>query len=396
MKAAAHPRNDERLARLNSYGILDTGEEEVFDEIVELATRLTGSPISLVSLVDRDRQWFKARKGGLPRQTDLENSVCAHAILQDGLFEIEDLEADERTAGLSIVTEDDEAVRFYAGTPIKTSDDLPLGMLCILDTRPRRLTDDQRFALTVLGKQVCAQLELRARLSAETEAGDRMREREMELQKALSEQELLAKEIDHRVKNSLAMVSSFLNMQKRRAESEEAKTELEAASHRVAAISLLHQELYNASVTGRISLPQLADRILMLLREAAPANVELRAELEPLIVDSRRAAAFAVVTNEFVTNSFKYAFRDRPGGCVTVTGRPEHEGYRLTLSDDGVGGDPCKARTGRGLGTRIIRSIAGQLGDDARLSVTAEGYRFSALIPELKEDATQSDGPKPR
>ena len=319
-------------------------------------------------------------KGDLPGETDLDNSVCAHAILEDGLFEIRDLRTDPRTADMPVVNGEEDNFRFYAGVPIKTSDELPLGMLCVVDREPRQLTDEQRFALNVLGNQVRAQFELRERLRSESEASGRARDREIQLQKALAEQELLAKEIDHRVKNSLAMVSSFLNMQKRRAESEEARAELETASHRVAAISLLHQELYSASVTGRILLPQLADRILMLLREAAPANIELRSELDPIVLDSRRAAAFAVVTNEFVTNSFKYAFEGRDEGYLLLSGKRVDDRYRLIFSDNGVGGNPDAAVLGRGFGTRIIRSIGSQLGDKAELSITPEGYRFSVDI----------------
>lgn len=385
MKADAHPRNDERLARLHAYDLLDSGQEAAFDDIVELASRITESPISLVSLLDEDRQWFKARKGDVPEETGLENSVCAHAILQNDLFEIEDLSTDGRTSDMPIVNGEDGDLRFYAGVPLLTDDGLPLGMLCVLDTKPRRLTEDQRFALRVLGDQVRARFDLRARLLAETRTNENIRQRELELQNALSEQKLMAKEIDHRVKNSLAMVSSFLNMQKRRAESDEAKIELETASHRVAAISLLHQELYNASRTGRIQLPQLADRICLLLRESAPENVELLTELDPLILDSRQAAAFAVVTNEFVTNSFKYAFKDRQEGRVVLQGKKLDNGdYRLTLSDDGIGGDPS-ILSGRGLGTRIIRSIGAQLGDDSELTVTHEGCRLQVTIREEEE-----------
>ncbi|RLQ88709.1 sensor histidine kinase [Notoacmeibacter ruber] len=387
MKAEAHPRNEERLARLREYEILDTADEQDFDDIVDLASRLTGRPVSLVSLVDEDRQWFKARKGDGPRQTDLDNSVCAHGILQDGLFEIEDLSIDERTADMPMVDGTTGRFRFYAGVPLKTSEGLPLGMLCVLDTEPGKLSEDQRFALRVLGDQVLAQLNLRAQLAAERETSRRVHLREAELQKSLAEQELLAKEIDHRVKNSLAMVSSFLNMQRRQAKSEETKAELETASRRVAAVSLLHQELYDASVTGRISLPHLSDRIMLLLRENAPNNVELRSELDPIILDSRRAAAFAVVANEFITNSFKYAFKDKDSGTVFLSGKASESGYRLILSDDGVGnGSPAAA--GKGLGTRIIEAMSLQLGGDSELSVTPAGYRLSLTI----EPPVQGEG----
>ncbi|RZI58517.1 MAG: GAF domain-containing protein, partial [Zymomonas sp.] len=116
---AATIADDARLSALASYGILDTPPEEGFDDIVMLAAQSCGTPVALVSLVDRDRQWFKARIGFEPCETPLGESVCAHALQQTDLLVIPDLAADPRTADNPLVAGEPH-LRFYAGAPLAT------------------------------------------------------------------------------------------------------------------------------------------------------------------------------------------------------------------------------------------------------------------------------------
>lgn len=157
---------DDRIAALRRYDILDTPPEPEFDDAVALVKTICAVPIALVSLVDAGRQWFKASIGVAAAETDIDTSVCALAIRQEGVFVIEDLSTDPRTAAMSLVT-GDPGIRFYAGTPLVTSDGLPLGSLCAIDTvpRPGGLRDSQRTALEALGRQVVAQIELRSAIT---------------------------------------------------------------------------------------------------------------------------------------------------------------------------------------------------------------------------------------
>ncbi|GGK01018.1 sensor histidine kinase [Pilimelia anulata] len=155
------PDNEEaRLARLRSLDVLDTPPEEEFDQIVALAARVCGTPMSLVSLVDAERQWFKAKLGLDMQETSRDLSFCAYAILGRDLMVVPDLTRDARFAGNPAVT-DEHGIRFYAGAPLVTSDGFPLGTLCVVDAQPRRLSVDQMRALRALARQVTAQLELR-------------------------------------------------------------------------------------------------------------------------------------------------------------------------------------------------------------------------------------------
>lgn len=155
-----HPADPSRLAALARYGVLDTPPEQDFDDLARVAAYVCGTPIALVSLVDRDRQWFKAEVGLGLRETPLSQSICRHAMLEPGLFVVPDARQDERFASNPLVT-GPTRLRFYAGAVLETEEGLPLGTLCVLDHRPRTLDAAQQDALRALARQVMTVLELR-------------------------------------------------------------------------------------------------------------------------------------------------------------------------------------------------------------------------------------------
>src|SRR3990167_6189299 len=130
----------DRLKALQRYGILDTPMEPAYDELADIAGHVCDAPVALISFVDRDRQWFKASLGLDVPETPLDQSVCRYAIRQSGVFIVPDLAQDPRFANLHIVTQENP-MRFYAGAPIVTPDGYALGSLCVLDHRPRQLSE---------------------------------------------------------------------------------------------------------------------------------------------------------------------------------------------------------------------------------------------------------------
>ena len=164
MRSGAIPKNEtERLKKLKSLDILDTLEEEAYDDLTLLAAQICDTPISLVSLVDQSRQWFKSHHGLDARETPREFAFCGHAIHQDDIVIIEDTNLDERFKDNPLVI-DEPNIKFYAGAPLIFDNDIRIGTLCVIDTKSRTLTQEQQLSLQALSRQVVAQLELRMQL----------------------------------------------------------------------------------------------------------------------------------------------------------------------------------------------------------------------------------------
>lgn len=161
MRTAPLPDNEsERLEALRSYDILDTDPEAEFDGMVQLAASICKTPISAISLVDQDRQWFKAIVGLGAKETTRDLAFCAHTILQNDILIVKDALEDERFFDNPLVV-DEPKIRFYAGVPLITTDGHPLGTICVIDRVPRELSAEQLLALKVLSSHVMTQFELR-------------------------------------------------------------------------------------------------------------------------------------------------------------------------------------------------------------------------------------------
>jgi adenylate cyclase len=155
-------RERERIAALARYNVLDTPHEEEYDRLVEVASYICSTPISFISLMDFDRQWFKSIKGVAVAEVDRDVALCKYLMQDEGqtMMEVCDLSQDERFRDNPQVS-GELHLRFYAGTVLISRDGHRLGTLCVVDREPRQLTDVQRSCLQTLAGEVVAHLEMR-------------------------------------------------------------------------------------------------------------------------------------------------------------------------------------------------------------------------------------------
>ena len=203
------------------------------------------------------RQWFKAKHGFDEEYAPRDSAICDHALLQDELLEIHDTAEDPRTADNHLVVTE-RGMRFYAGVQLRAPNGLAIGTLCVLDDKPRRLTDLQRQTLRTLANQVMNQLELR---------------------RTLRNQEILRGEMDHRVKNSLQTVQSLLRLYASKIQDPAALTAFAAVERRVAAIVALHRELHQSSSIAKVNMKPFMDGVLGHLAATCPDNVTIKSDI---------------------------------------------------------------------------------------------------------------------
>jgi sigma-B regulation protein RsbU (phosphoserine phosphatase) len=174
----------QRLAAVRRYQVLDTPPDGAFERITSLAARLFEVPISIVSIVDADRIWFKSHHGVDVEQIDRDPGLCASAVLQDRPWLVADARTDPRTLANPLVA-GELGLQFYAGVPLTTHDGFNLGTLCILDTQPRRLTDAEVASLSDLAQVVMDELELRLAAKRTVELETQLRQGAEDVARAL-------------------------------------------------------------------------------------------------------------------------------------------------------------------------------------------------------------------
>ena len=367
MQHVVIPQNEEgRLAALRRYEILDTPPDGSFDEITRMAAKLFSTPIAIISLVDTDRIWFKSRHGLDAEQIGRDPGLCASAILADCPYIVGDAAADPRTLANSLVA-GDFGLRFYLAVPLTTHDGFNLGTLCVIDREPRSVSEDQIAFLKSLASLVMDQMELR--LSARRAIGD--------LSTALSRAEMMGREIDHRVMNSLQFVSGMLDMQARTAANPETSAQLAIAAARVATVARVHRHFYVDEAVDLTCALEYVQRLCGDLADVVnPARLTVTGLPTP--IPTTKIMPLGLILNELATNAAKHG-----AVLVAVEIAPFGRGVSLTVSDDGPGLPPgFNPARAVGLGMQVILLLVRQHDGTLDFGASTEGgARLTITLP---------------
>ena len=297
------------------------------------------------------------------RETPIDSSICAHAILQSELFIIPDTTQDDRFCDNPLVT-GDPRLRFYAGALLETPEGFPLGTVCVLDYKPRNLDQTQKDFLRLMAHQVMKLLELRRIAAAEHIA-------RLKAEEVVKENETLMREGDHRLMNSLQLVQSLLALQSRSAASEETKTQLALASNRVLAIATVHKQLHLTGSMEEVDIGDFLRRLCESLKHTAPPQIEaIKLTADTCLRRSDVASGLGLLVAELVTNSFKYAYAVDQRGNISVDFKQTQDGWRLVVSDEGRGlPEGFDIGQSKGFGMQVVKAFVQRL--SAKLTISS-------------------------
>ena len=329
MLSARIPENEsERQANLDLYGILDTFPEDAFDAITSIAAHICGTPIALISLIDKDRQWFKSHHGLTVSETPRDFAFCAHAILEpDQLFVVEDAKLDNRFADNPLSTGDPNVI-FYAGAPLVSSEGFPLGTLCVIDNKPHTLNSDQRKALADLSNQVIAQMELRRNLK--------------ELKSKNEELSRYAHLISHDLRSPMQSIYQLSKIIAKESEgnlSEKAEKALGQLQKKAFQSQELVDGILKHSLAGEQSYKpekiQLAQFINELVEFCSPpSDIQIVTEISVSEIVSDSIILHQILQN-LISNAIKY--NDKDQGLVRIVASVNESELTFEVIDNGPG-----------------------------------------------------------
>ncbi|MEI7012232.1 hybrid sensor histidine kinase/response regulator [Leptospira licerasiae] len=395
---------EERIKALKRYRILDTPSEEKYDGIVKAASLICGTPIALISLIDSERQWFKARMGLEVNETPRQISFCQFAVSENKALVVEDALNDPRFRQNPLVLNDPN-IRFYAGAPLRTPDGYVLGTLCVIDTQPKKISEAEVKALEALANSVVSFMEL----DAKSQALIQLQSVALELQKAKEQFFInMNHELRTPVHGILGMVDLLRQTQNPELQREYLDSLTESSEHLIRLINDVIDFSKAESGSLHFSFKEF-DMISLLEKYAEEASDKafkkglafktiLPPARESIDVKSDSIRVRQVLSN-LVSNALK--FTEKGGITVELDLERETEtDVTLTLSvkDTGIGIEENRIPTlfeafsqtdisitrkygGTGLGLSICKRICEAL--DWNISVQSESAQGSKFILEM-------------
>lgn len=401
METAPIPQNEaERLHALHEYSILDTLPEAEYDDITKLASQICGTPISSITLVDQNRQWFKSKIGPLSNETPRDISFCGHAILEPrNVFTVNDARQDARFKDNPLVTGSPQVI-FYAGVPLVTPDGLPVGTLCVIDNTPKDLSPEQVEALRSLSHQVVSLFELRkSKILLEKMAA--------ELRTHNEELERFAHVAAHDIKSPLANISSLAQIVLSDysallpENAQELLKMLDQSSDTLRRLvdGILAHSKADAVLSSSQSLVRVRDimqKTISLLNTTGEVEVTYDTNGDEIYVNP---VALQQILLNLVANAIKY--NDKPVIQISMGFFETHDDYHFYVADNGSGIHPNAidrifrifevvasedrfGQRGTGIGLSTVKKLVEGMGGTITVeSVVGEGSRFNFTLSKF-------------
>jgi len=401
MEPELYSNEEARLRHVKSYSILDTLPESDYDNLTAIAAEICDTPISLVSILDDKRQWFKSHHGIEVKETPKKYAFCAHAILDpNDIMVVPDARNDKRFQDNPLVTGDPYVI-FYAGVPLQGENGLPLGTLCVIDNKPKQLNEQQITALKALSRQTMNLLELRKK-SLELEATlKKLEDRNQDLEK-------FAFIAAHDIKSPLNNISEIVDILIKNHRSEMNPEAIQLLNFVDGAADNLRNLVegllqYSRSENtlrenvSEINLKAFIREVINLLNVRETCHLKLNIELEKIVINK---TALEQILINLLNNSIKY--NDKEITKIEI-GALDHDGqYQFYIKDNGPGIPPAfqehifeifkvftlkdkYGKPGNGIGLATVKKMVQSM--DGKVWVESQphhGAQFNFTIPKSR------------
>ena len=394
----------QRLTELYNYKILDSEAENDFDDLAIIASELAGTPISAISLIDYDRQWLKAKVGLAGTEIKREISFCSHAIQEDTHMVIPNTLEDDRFS-LNPLVLHSPGIKFYAGFPLVTPRGFKIGTLCVLDKKPRKLSESKLNALSKLAQQVMKLIELRLKNDELTKLKQNLEGQKTQLGEMLDHQRKLMAILAHDTRGPLGGMQALLNLYTGdEILAEESKEVFSLIDGQIEILLSLIDNItswgfayINAkdNVAAEIDIRAIVNNAIAPFQQSAKEkNISISNDVKCMPRLTMQKDELSFIVRNLINNSVKFS----PSGQIKIYDEPRSNTYALIIEDTGIGipteirerlfKNPVHSREGTshekgsGLGLMLIHDFIKQV--KGTIIVLSEEGKGTKVIIELQ------------